>query len=101
MVKIVAPTTQKDKQLGLLILDKPPQDWGMLFFDTSTIHTMNMKFPIDVVSLDINFKIIEIKTIDPGVESYSIPGTKHILELAPTSAYKLGFTIGSYLTLKI
>lgn len=77
------PATTADKQIGLLPYNEPPSGWGMLFLNVSTIHTMGMKFPIDVVALTKDYKVLSVTTIYPGIKEFSPLGARHILELGP------------------
>ena len=95
MLPLHIPLTQKAKEEGLLPYTSPPNGWGMFFFNTPAIHTIGMKFPIDVISLDEFFTILDIKTILPNTEIYSYPETAHILELAPDAASRLGLHLYS------
>ena len=90
MLHVLVPLTPEAKREGLLPYTLPPENWGMFFLNTSIIHTMGMKFPIDVVLLDTNFNILDIKTVPPGIKSFGSPATSHILELAPNTAHMRG-----------
>ncbi len=81
-------------------------DWGMLFsFKTAGQYDFwmkDMKFSIDIVWMDENFKIISVdKNVKP--ETYpntytSSSPTKYVLELGANQAEKYGFTPGATVT---
>jgi len=54
------------------------------------IHTLFMRFPIDLVFLDANKKVVDIKTLDPW--KYHNPGKecRWVLELLGGRAEELG-----------
>lgn len=94
MLGIIVPRTGKAKRDGLLPYSKPPRDWGMLFFDVSSIHMVGMKFAIDVVFFDANFKVLKVSRALPGERLVTWPGAVHVLELGPDEARKFGFEVG-------
>lgn len=82
--------SEEQKKRGLQGVLKLDKDEGMLFFineaePVETIfHTQNMHFPIDMLFLDDEFNILDIKTEEPGKES--IKGiASYVLELAANS----------------
>ena len=87
-IYIAKSEEQKKRGLqGVLKLDK---DEGMLFIINeiepveTVFHTQNMHFPIDMLFLDDEFNILDIKTEEPGKES--IKGlASYVLELAANS----------------
>ena len=93
------PQKKKEKLQGLLGLAYPPQGWGMLFLDTPAIHMVGMRFPIDVVCLDQNYTVLGVLRASMGEEHVSLPGTKHILELAPGDAAKLHIIAGAHMSI--
>lgn len=54
---------------------------GLLLKNCSSIHTCFMKFPIDVVYLDRNFKVLNYETVRPWKLGSLIKGVRHVLEL--------------------
>jgi len=54
---------------------------GLLLEGCSGIHTCFMKFPIDVVYLDRNFKVLNYETVKPWKLGSLIKGACHVLEL--------------------
>ena len=61
---------------------------GMLLKNTNAIHTVFVRFPIDVVFLDKHFKILRVaENLQPFRFSPIIWKAKHVLEL-PTGTIK-------------
>lgn len=82
--------TEEQKKRGLQgVLNLDP-DEGMLFYinefepEETVFHTHNCNFPIDMLFLDDNFKILDIKTEQP--ETDNIRGVaSYVLELKGNS----------------
>ena len=61
---------------------------GMLLKDTNAIHTVFVRFPIDVIFLDKDFKILRVvENMEPFRFSPIVWNAKHVLEL-PTGTIK-------------
>ena len=93
--------SEEQKKRGLQGVLKLDKDEGMLFFINeaepveTVFHTQNMRFPIDMLFLDDEFNILDIKTEEPGKET--IKGiASYVLELAANS----GITKGSEIDLE-
>ena len=78
--------SEEQKKRGLQGVMKLDSDQGMLFYinelepEETVFHTHNCNFPIDLVFLDDNFKILDIKTEEP--ETDNIKGiASYVLEL--------------------
>ena len=68
-----------DRMFGLLIKSNPR---NMLFRTRFGIHTFFLKEPIDVVVLDKNFKVVQIKqNLRPNCLFFYNPKYSYILEL--------------------
>jgi len=81
--RVFVASTPKERVNGLLDRDRLNEGEGLLIPDCKSIHTIGMKFPIDVVFLDENNKVLGVlRGITPGVQKAqaSGPGRK-VLEL--------------------
>ena len=85
--------SEEQKKRGLQGVLKLDRDEGMLFFINESepvetvFHTQNMHFPIDMLFLDDEFNILDIKTEEPGKDQ--IKGiASYVLELAANSGIK-------------
>ncbi len=94
------PRTQKEKEIGLLGLASPPAGWGMLFLDTPFIHMVGMRFPIDVVCLNGDFKVIAVLYAPIGAPNITTFGTRHILELASGTTIPLHIQPGKQMSIE-
>jgi uncharacterized protein len=50
--------TDQDRKTGLLNQDSLEHGMGLWITDCNRIHTFGMKFPIDVIFLDANYRLI-------------------------------------------
>jgi uncharacterized membrane protein (UPF0127 family) len=64
---------------------------GLLLKNCSSIHCMFMKFPIDVIYLSEDMKILEIETVYPWKIGKSVKNTAHVLELHKGIAKRKAF----------
>lgn len=73
--------------LGLIGRDRLGEGEGMFLRNCSNIHTFFMKFPIDVIYLDNDSKVVAVET---NVKPWRMGGihwrAKHVLELRPYTA---------------
>src|SRR5918911_1387628 len=84
---------------GLLGRKSLGGDEGLLLIGSPSLHTSFMKFPIDVLFLDRELEVIEVK---PGLRPWRISGrlkAKHILELRSGEAARRGVGAGARLRL--
>ncbi|MPN60377.1 hypothetical protein SDC9_208105 [bioreactor metagenome] len=58
---------------------------GILLKDCSAVHCLFMRFPIDIVYLDKNMKVIGFETVKPWRIGHIYRGSKNVLELAEGS----------------
>lgn len=85
---------------GLLGRDGLDEDAGMLIKRTSSIHTLFMRFPIDVVFLD---RTLEVRKITRSLAPFRVtarPGFfGSVLELPAGAAARAGLEVGSHLAI--
>jgi uncharacterized protein len=71
-----------DRTLGLMFKKNIDFNSGLLIKDCNWIHTFFMRFPIDVIYIDKNNKIIDIqKNLKPWTFAKPRFKSKHVLEL--------------------
>lgn len=89
----------EERQIGLMQHDILQDDTGMWFIFTSedrhSIWMKNMKFPIDIIWVDSNYKVVDIKrNAEPctdGCEVYSpSKDAKYVLEVNVDSKINIG-----------
>jgi uncharacterized membrane protein (UPF0127 family) len=74
--------------IGLLAHEKLGHDEGLLITKCSQVHTFFMRFPIDVLFLDSENKIIGIESLKPWRISRLHFKAKSVIELAHGVAQK-------------
>ncbi len=70
---------------------------GMLFPRTGSVHTMFMRFPIDVVFLDAELRVLSVREAVPAWHAVKERGAKWTLELAAGEAANNGIAPGTVL----
>ena len=84
--------------VGLLPEKKLTAGDGLWIQPCNSIHTIGMRFPIDVVFLDENHRIKKLgKSIKPYRFCSSLKGTKSVLELPVGSILSAGLQRGDKL----
>lgn len=70
---------------------------GMLFPHTGSVHTMFMRFPIDVVFLDAELRVLSVREAVPAWRAVKERGAKWTLELGAGEAARAGIEPGAVL----
>jgi len=70
---------------------------GMLFPRTGSVHTMFMRFPIDVVFLDAELRVLAVREAVPAWRAVKERGAKVTLELGAGEAARAGISPGQVL----
>ena len=84
---------------GLLGRSGLPPGEGMLFPGTGAVHTMFMRFPIDVVFLDAGLEVVSVRESVPTWRAVKQRGAHSTLELAAGEAARVGIEPGITLAL--
>jgi uncharacterized protein len=84
---------------GLLGKSGLAQGDGMLFNHTGSVHTMFMRFPIDVVFLDADLRVRAVRSSVPAWKAVKERGARVTLELAAGEAARVGIEPGMALSL--
>ncbi len=82
---------------GLLGRSGLPEGEGMLFPRTGSVHTMFMRFPIDVVFLDAEMRVLSVREAVPAWRTVKQRGAKATLELTAGEAARVGIAPGDRL----
>ncbi len=70
---------------------------GMLFPGTGSVHTMFMRFPIDIVFLDAELRVLSIRARVPAWRVVRERGAAATLELGAGEAERAGIVPGERL----
>jgi hypothetical protein len=83
---------------GLMLTASLEPGRGLLFPRTSSVHTQFMRYPIDVVFLDAERRVVSIRPKLRPWRFASCRGSSSALELAGGEAARLGLAEGDVLT---
>jgi uncharacterized protein len=82
---------------GLMGVAELPAGSGLLLPRTRSVHTHFMRFPIDVVFLDHERRVVAIRRSLKPWRFASAKGARSVLELAPGECERLGLAEGDAL----
>ena len=82
---------------GLMLTASLEPGTGLLFPRTSSVHTHFMRYPIDVVFLDADRRVVAIRPELRPWRFASCRGSRSVLELARGEAARLGLAEGDVL----
>jgi uncharacterized membrane protein (UPF0127 family) len=82
---------------GLMGMAELPAETGLLFPRTSSVHTHFMRFPIDVVFLDDDRRVVAIRGSLRPWQFAAAKRASTVLELAPGECERLGIAEGDVL----
>ena len=85
---------------GLLGRSELPRDEGILIVPCSSVHTWFMRFPIDVVFLDRDLRVVGVAADVRPWRMRWRRGGKRVLELAAGEAAARGIEVGHRLRLE-
>ena len=86
---------------GLMFKKSIPDGWGLMIVPCNQIHMFNMRFPIDVVYISKEGKIVFIdKNVPKGKVCKAVKQAHCVLELNAGTAEGLGLNIGNTLTVQ-
>ncbi|MEA2555158.1 MAG: uncharacterized protein QOI60_489 [Actinomycetota bacterium] len=87
---VEVPSRARDRLRGLLGRRGLPACTGMLFLNCHSIHTVGMRFGLDVVFLDGSFRAVEVRLVPPGRWWVRRARATHILEAPAGSGLRTG-----------
>ena len=92
---IIEAKTVRQKVIGLAFCSTP---FALCFTTHFGIHTLGMRFPIDVIILDSHNQVVRIKTnLQPNRIFVWNPKYSKVLELPPGTIQKTNTHVGDYL----
>ena len=86
--------------MGLMFRRELPPGHGLLIRPCSSIHMFFMRFPLDVVFVDADGRVLRVlHSIRPWRASTPVRGAKAAIELAAGTAARYGVSTGSVVQL--
>jgi uncharacterized protein len=67
--------------LGLALLDELPPDWGLHIPRCRSVHTFGMRFALDLVWLDGDGRVVEVRPEVPGRRNVACRQARSVVEL--------------------
>ncbi len=93
--------TLKSRSVGLLNRASLDPDEGLLITPCDSIHTFFMRFPIDLLYLDEEFKVVKVvPNMGPSRMSFCLGKARHVLELKGGIATNIQDLVESVLKLE-
>ncbi len=79
--KVPVATTRLSRLLGLALLSRKRAGAGLLIPGCHSVHTMGMRFPLDLIFLDQEGRVVEIRRDVPAGRIVRCPEAGAVLEL--------------------
>jgi uncharacterized membrane protein (UPF0127 family) len=80
-VEVPVASAHRSRLIGLALLGRRRAGAGLLIPRCSSVHTFGMRFPIDVLFLDDEDRVIELRRAVPPGRFIRCPGAMAVLEL--------------------
>jgi uncharacterized membrane protein (UPF0127 family) len=79
--RVVLATTRPSRLLGLALLRRRRAGPGLLIPGCRSVHTLGMRFRLDLLFLDAEGRVIELRRAVPPGRFVRCPGAAAVLEL--------------------
>jgi uncharacterized membrane protein (UPF0127 family) len=89
---------RRDRRTGLL--GKEDYDRVLLIQPCRSVHTMGMRFAIDVAHLDSSLTVLRVTTMRPWRLGRPVGGARSVLEAAAGTFASIGLKVGDVVELK-
>ncbi|UYQ64142.1 DUF192 domain-containing protein [Streptomyces peucetius] len=96
VARVEIAATYRTRRRGLLGRDGI--DGAMLLTPCNSVHTIGMRFPIDVAYLDGTLRVLTIRTMPPGRVGLPRLRARHVLEAEAGALAGWGVRAGTALT---
>ncbi len=98
---VVVADTSISRAVGLLGRTHLQQDEGIWIKPSSGVHTIGMRFPIDVIGLDKQLRIVRLwPSLKPYRVTAIVPSIRTVLELASGRIVESGLRLGDQLRIQ-
>ena len=88
--RVSVPETRRERARGLIGREPFAQGEALFLEGCRSVHTIGMRFAIDVALLDASLRVTRIVTLAPNRLLLPQPGGRHVLELAEGSGLEPG-----------
>ena len=86
--------TYATRTVGLLGRRTLPPGYGVVLRPSFSIHTFFMRFPLDLIFLDVDLVVIKIAERLPAFRTASCRGAREVVELAAGECARRGLAVG-------
>ncbi|MGW3414547.1 DUF192 domain-containing protein [Streptomyces sp. NPDC000888] len=76
------------------LLGREGIEGALLLSPASSVHTVGMRFAIDVAHLDAKFRVLAVRTMRPGRVGLPRPRARHVLEAEAGAMERWGLRRG-------
>lgn len=76
------PETHLERTRGLLGRTELDPTHALVLTRCSSVHTVGMRFPIDVVSFDEEWAVVDVRTLAPGRVAWPRRRVRNVIETA-------------------
>jgi uncharacterized membrane protein (UPF0127 family) len=82
------------------LLRRDAIDGALLLQPANSVHTIGMRFAIDVAHLDAESNVLRIVTMRPGRVGRPVPGARSVVEAEAGSFERWGLSVGDHLEVR-
>lgn len=98
---VVVADTSLSRAVGLLGRTALAREEGIWIKPSSGVHTIGMRFPIDVVGLDAQLRVVRLwPSLKPYRLTAIVPSVRTVLELAAGRITESGLRLGDQLCIQ-
>ncbi|MFE2302049.1 DUF192 domain-containing protein [Streptomyces sp. NPDC059445] len=97
-VPLELAATARARRRGLL--GRSGIEGALLLTPASSVHTLGMRFAIDVAYLDRSSRVLAVRTMRPGRLGLPRPRARHVLEAEAGSMERWGVRRGARITVR-
>jgi uncharacterized membrane protein (UPF0127 family) len=94
-LRVAAAATARSRLLGLAWLDALPTDWGLEIRPCSSVHTLGMRFALDLVWLDGAGRVLRVDEHVAPRRLRSCRGAASVLETASGDGLRFALAVGA------
>lgn len=98
---VVVADTSLRRAVGLLGCASLQREEGIWIKPSSGVHTIGMRFPIDVIGLDKQLRVVRLwPSLKPYRVTAIVPAVRTVLELAAGRIVQSGLRLGDQLSIQ-
>lgn len=95
LASLTIASSRRDRRRGLLRRDG--FEGALLLEGVRSVHSIGMRFPLDVADLDGDHVVLRIRPLPPNRLTLPMRGSRHVLEAEAGSFERWGLRVGDAL----